>query len=149
MHSLILQTWNCRLSGGWAMNLKLQTAHRNIYPSKSCLCETRTHDLHVTAWHSTDETMLNSFYLVFIVLIIYLQQASIFMKQHVAPTIVFVVKKKVVRVKLELTTLILSARMEYLSQEKKKSLWCSYSRPQKLHDALTHRQTLTVHKWTS
>jgi len=64
------------------MNFKLQTVHRNIHPKKGrqCLCEAQTHDLHVAARRSTDNTMSNSFYSVFLVLIIYSQQVSIFMK---------------------------------------------------------------------
>ena len=54
------------------MSYELETANCTPqYPSKkkNCLCEAQSHDLHVTARRSTDKTMLNSFYLVFIVLI--------------------------------------------------------------------------------
>ena len=79
-------TTNLKLQTERRMSYELQTA--NCTPQylskkkeKSCLCEARTHDLHVTAWCSTNDTMSNSFYSVFIVLIIYSQQVSIFMKQ--------------------------------------------------------------------
>jgi len=65
----------------WTSNCKLYTAISIQKKEKSCLCEARTHDLHVTARCSTDNTMSNSFYSVFIVRIIYSQQVSIFMKQ--------------------------------------------------------------------
>jgi len=111
---VVLQTWSCRLSKGWATIMKLQTAHRKLHtaitvqklwsiPHKSCLW---THNLHVTAWRSNDETTLN---LIFMVLIIYSQQVSIFMKQ---PILVFVAEKKAKQNKkqnkkgvVELTTL--------------------------------------------
>jgi len=64
-----LQTWNCTL--------------QYLSKKNGCLCEAQTHDLHIRTRHSSDETTctLNSFYLVFIVLILHSHQVSIFMKQ--------------------------------------------------------------------
>ena len=61
------------------------------------------------------------------------------MKQHVAPIIVFVANQKVVHVRLKLTTLVLSARMQYLF--KKKSCLCE-ARTHDLHITARHCMTL-------
>ena len=83
MYSLS-NTTNLKLQTEQMTSYKLETANctpQYLSKKNSCLCEARTHDLHIKAQHSSDETMLNSFYLVFIVLILYSQQVSIFMKQ--------------------------------------------------------------------
>ena len=43
----------------WGSNSWRRYQHAcNIYPQKrSCLCEARPHDLHVTAWHSTTQKL--------------------------------------------------------------------------------------------
>jgi len=46
-----LQTWNCKLHTAISIQEKV------------CLYEAWTHDLHVTVRCSTDETVLNSFYM--------------------------------------------------------------------------------------
>ena len=64
------------------MNLKPRSAHHNIYfKNGSCLLIVTLELTTFTLQHdTTDKTILNSFHLVFIVLITYSQQVSIFMK---------------------------------------------------------------------
>ena len=74
------------------------------------------------------------YYLDFVELILFVIQSWLFIHSRlvyswsnpVAPIIIFVAQKRVVRVRLELTTLMLSARMRYLSK-KKMFLWGSNS----------------------
>ena len=85
MYSLS-NTTNLKLQIEQRVSYKLETANctmQYLSPKNGCLSEAQTHDLRIRARHSSDETTctLNSFYLVFVVLVLYSHQVSIFMKQ--------------------------------------------------------------------
>ena len=111
MYSLS-NTTNLKLQIEQRVSYKLETANctmQYLSPKNGCLSEAQTHDLRIRARHSSDETTctLNSFYLVFIVLILYSHQVSMFMKQRCSTHNRFCSAKK----------------------EKKLSVWGSNSRP--------------------
>ena len=163
MYSLInTSTTNLKLQTERSsrMNYELETANCTPqYLSKmkeSCLCEARTHDFHITARRSTDETILNSFYVVFIVLIIFHSRKVYSWSNHIAPTIVR---------EAQTHNLHVTARCSTTSKKKKKeklSLWGSNSPPSHYSTTLYHTVTaprtmegqkhhklLTAHKGTS
>jgi len=121
----VCNTTDLKLQIEQKVSYKLETANctlQYLSQKNGCLCEAQTHDLHIRARPTSDETTctLNSFYLVFMVLILYSHQVSIFMKQPCSTHNRFCSekKKKVVRVRLELTTWTFSACLQYLSQKR-------------------------------
>ena len=134
MYSLInTSTTNLKLQTERSsrMNYELETANCTPqYLSKmkeSCLCEARTHDFHITARRSTDEIILNSFYVVFIVLIIFHSRKVYSWSNHIAPIIVFVAQKKT-SVRLKLTTFTLQHdALPHQKKKKKRTLGQSVS----------------------
>ena len=117
-------------------NLKLQTERRMSYELQTANC--------------TPHALLTLYRRHYVELILfsipspdYSQQISIFMKQPCSTHNCFCSarEREIVCVRLELTTLTLSARLQYLSKKKKKlSLWGSNSRPSHYSTTLYHTE---------